>query len=320
MERRVTLFWPLALIAAGALWILIELGKIPVANLWALAILWPFLLIGAGLGLLLRPYWRYAGALMSLLVIGGLFFAVVFAAQFGWNHLPDRLFDGGVFFGGPSVRGSGNVTSQSRAVEGISSIHVAYPAHILVQQGAAEGLTIKAEDNVAASIETRVVNHVLEIDTLRDHKTVVVPTRPVNITVTVKNLSELNLDSAGDVTLQGLQAGDFKAVLNGAGSIKLEQVQLKSLDANLSGVGSLDATGKVDTLDVRVEGMGSFNGARLQSQNATVNLNGVGSANVWADSQLSAYVNGLGSINYYGNAQVTKSVNGLGNVHYMGAR
>ena len=78
--------------------------KIPFENLWALAILWPFLLIGAGLSLLLRPYWRYASALMSLLVVGGLFCVVVFAAQFGWNHMPDRIFDGGIFFGGPSAR------------------------------------------------------------------------------------------------------------------------------------------------------------------------------------------------------------------------
>ncbi len=85
-------------------------------------------------------------------------------------------------------------------------------------------------------------------------------------------------------------------------------------------MGSLEATGKVDTLDVSVEGMGSFKGDRLQSQNATVSLDGVGSANVWADGTLNASVNGLGSINYYGKAQVTKSVDGLGNVHYMGTR
>ena len=320
MERRVNLFWPLVLIAAGALWILIQLGKIPFENLWALAILWPFLLIGAGLSLLLRPYWRYASALMSFLVVGGLFCAVVFAAQFGWNHMPDRIFDGGIFFGGPSARGTGNVISQSRDVKDFSAIHIAYPAHVVIQQGAAEGLTIKAEDNVVAAIETRVVNHVLEIDTLHDHRVVVVPTKPVDITVTIKNLSELDFDSAGDVTVQGLRSGDFKAVLNGAGSIKFVDLQLKSLDANLSGVGSLEATGKVDTLDVSVEGMGSFKGDRLQSQNATVSLDGVGSANVWADGTLNASVNGLGSINYYGKAQVTKSVDGLGNVHYMGTR
>ena len=37
MERKLHLFWPLALIAAGVIWILIEVGSIPAANLWALA-------------------------------------------------------------------------------------------------------------------------------------------------------------------------------------------------------------------------------------------------------------------------------------------
>ncbi len=320
MERRPTLFWPLTLIAAGVIWILIELGRIPVSNLWALAILWPFLLIAAGLGLIARPYWRYAGLLISVLVVLGLFLAVLFAGQFGWNHVPDRAFDSGVFFVSPSARGSGNVISQSRTLQDFAAIHVAYPAHVLIRQGSAEALTIEAEDNVVASIQTRVVNLVLEIDNVRDHNVVVVPTRPVNITITVKDLSELDFDSAGDITVQTLQADHLRAVLNGAGGMKFEGLSLKSLEANLSGVGSLEASGKVDTLDVRVDGMGSFEGAQLQSQNATVNLDGVGSANVWADGKLAANVNGLGSINYYGNAQVSKTVNGLGNVHYMGTK
>ena len=153
MERRSTLFWPLTLIAAGAVWILIELGKIPVSNLWALATLWPFLLIAAGMGLILRPYWRYAGVLMSVLVVGALFLAVVFAGQLGWNRTPDRIFDGGIFFAGPAERGSGNVISQNRDVDDVSALHVAYPAHLLVRQGLTEGLTIEAEDNVVAAIQ-----------------------------------------------------------------------------------------------------------------------------------------------------------------------
>jgi putative autotransporter adhesin-like protein len=318
MERRLTLFWPLVLIAAGVLWILIDLGRIPASNLWALAILWPFLLIAAGLGLIVRPYWRYAGVLFSALVVVGLFLAVLFAAQFGWNHVPDRVFDSGLFFAGPSARGSGNVVTQSRTVRDFSAVHVAYPAHVLIRQGPAETLTIEAEDNVAAAIQTRVANHTLVIDNVRDHN--VVPSRPINITITVKDLTELNFDSAGDITVQGLETDHLKTDLNGAGGIKFENLSLKSLEADLSGVGSLEASGKVDTLDVRVDGMGSFEAAQLQSQDATVKLDGVGSANVWADGKLAAYVNGLGSINYYGRAQVSKSVNGLGSVHFMGTK
>jgi len=320
MERRLHLFWPLVLIASGAIWILINTRVIPASNLWALTYLWPFLLIAAGLGLILRPYWRYAGATMSLVVVGGLFLGVLFAAQLGWNRVPVEGPSGAWFFVPPNARGSGHVITQTRDVRDFTSIHVDYPAMVLIRQGTAESLTIEAEDNVVAAIRTQVVNHVLEIDSVRDHTVYLAATRPVNITITVKDLSDLDFNSAGDITVQGLHTTALRVTLDGAGSIRLEDVQLGSFDGRLQGVGSLQANGTAENLDIRVDGMGSFNGGELRSQSATVSLNGLGSADVWADRKLTADVNGLGSVNYSGNAQVTKSVNGLGTVNFTGSK
>ncbi len=88
MQRRISLFFPLALIAAGLLWIMVQMNVIQPSNFWALAYLWPFLLIVAGLGLILRSFWKYSTIIIDLLVVGGAFLAVVFAPQFGWTHAP----------------------------------------------------------------------------------------------------------------------------------------------------------------------------------------------------------------------------------------
>ncbi len=320
MERRLHLFWPLVLIAAGVLWILINMGRLPASNLWALAYLWPFLLIAAGLGLILRPYWSYAGAFLSLLSVAALFLGVLAAPSLGWNHAPLEGLDGGWIIGGSSVRGSGKVITQTREVKDFTAVHVDYPASILIRQGNAETFTIEAEDNVVAAIRTQVTNHVLEIDSVPGPRVYIAPTRPVKITITVKDLGDLDFNSAGDITIQGLQTQDLQVRLDGAGSIKLTDTKLGSLVASLQGVGSMQANGTVQDLTVNVDGMGSFNGPQLRSQVATVNLNGLGSADIWADDQLTASVNGMGSVNYSGGAQVTKSVNGLGSVNYKGSK
>src|SRR5512140_1800092 len=104
MERKPHLFWPLALIAAGILWILIQLGNIPAANLWALSYVWPLLLIGAGVSLILRPYWSWASPPISALVVGVLFLSVLFAARLGWDRIP-AVSSGGSFFGVSTTRG-----------------------------------------------------------------------------------------------------------------------------------------------------------------------------------------------------------------------
>lgn len=320
MERRLQLFWPLTLIAAGGLWILIQLGQVPVSNLWALAYLWPLLLVAAGVSLILRPYWRYATALVSFLVVVGLFLAVVFAGQLGWNHFPDYSIDAASFFGGTAERGSGRVVTENRPVQGFTGIHIAYPASVTIRQGSSEGLTIEAEDNIAAGIRTQVTGHELQIDSQRSPRVFLTPTRPVNITVTVKDLDELRFDSAGQVTVQGLKTDSLTTLLDGAGTMTFENLIVKTFVANLSGVGSLRASGTAESVMAQVDGLGSLDAAGLHSQRASVVLNGMGSANVWVDSDLTASINGLGSVNYYGSPQVSRTVNGLGTIHSMGTK
>ena len=320
MQQKSSIFWPLALIAAGVVWILIRVGTIPVSSLWALTYLWPFLLIGAGISIIVRPYWRWAAPLMSLLIVGGLLAGVVFASRLGWDRVPQGVIPGGQIFAGTAGRGSGHVISQARDVQGITSMHIAYPADYIVRQGSAESLVIEADDNVVAAIRTEVVNNVLEIDAVRDRNSYIVPTKPVNITITVKDLKEVVFDSAGELTVQGLHTQDFNVALDGAGTLHLNDLDVGSLDATLSGVGSVEASGAAGEVRIRVNGLGGFEGAGLRSKTVTVNLDGLGSATVWADTKLNATVNGLGSVSYNGGAQVTKSVNGLGSVQYMGTK
>jgi hypothetical protein len=106
-----SIFWPLVMIAAGVIWILIGIGTIPRANLWALSHTLPYLLIVLGFGLILRAYWRFAGILVSLLVVAGAVLAVVYAPQLGWNDAPSwgwDLWDFGPDASG-AVAGSGVV-------------------------------------------------------------------------------------------------------------------------------------------------------------------------------------------------------------------
>src|SRR5512147_2453877 len=108
MERRRSLFWPLFLIAAGVIWLLVKSGTIPSANLWALAYVWPFVLIAAGVGIILRAFWRYAWVLMELVIIGGVVLAIFYAPQLGWaNPSMFSLFSIDEPFSGPIERGSG---------------------------------------------------------------------------------------------------------------------------------------------------------------------------------------------------------------------
>lgn len=54
---RPSFFFPIALITAGVIWLLVNSGRVPVDNVYRLLPYWPILLILAGLSILLRHIW-----------------------------------------------------------------------------------------------------------------------------------------------------------------------------------------------------------------------------------------------------------------------
>ena len=319
MERKPSLFWPLTLISAGAIWLLVSAGKIPSENLWALTHFWPFILIGAGVGLILRPYWKYSTLVMDVLIVGGAVFSILYAPQLGWAKptMITMFNDGEVYFG-PGEPGSGNVLSETRKVTDFHAIDISYPGEIIITQGNAVSVKIEAEDNVLPGLKTQVKSGTLEIFYKTENGKHVNPTEAVKITIVVKDLDDVQFSSAGELTIDGLKTDELDFGLSGAGRVTVNEIETKSLKIDLSGAGSMDATGIADKLDLNISGFGSFEGEDLHSQSASVNISGAGSATVWADDELDANVSGAGSINYYGSPSVSKNVSGVGGVNSKG--
>ena len=318
-KKSFSLFGPLLLIAAGVIWLLIRAGTIPSSNLWALTHIWPFLLIAAGVGLLLRPFWKYASILVDVIIIGGLVLAIVYAPQLGWNTPTMFTFSGnGEPFFGPGVSGSGNVVTETRKVSSFDAISVEYPAQVSIKQGNTESLKIQAEDNLLPNLKTEVKNGTLEIFYKKTGDKHVNPTKPVVIIITVKDLAEVDFSSAGELTINGLKTDNLDVSLNGAGNVELNEINVKKLSVDLSGAGSTTASGTADNLDVNISGFGDFKGADLHSKTANVIISGAGSATVWVDDELDAEISGAGSVDYYGSPVVSKQVSGVGGVNHQG--
>jgi len=320
MEHRRSIFGPLLLIATGVIWLLVKSGNIPASNLWALTHAWPFLLIAAGIGIILRPYWKYTNILLDILIIGGLVASIMYAPKFGWDN-PSMGFvswDGNGGYFGPTVPGSGNVKSQTREVADFHAIEIEYPAQITITQGKAVSVKVEADDNFLPGLITRVKDGTLNIFYKPEDDKHVNPTKAVKITIVVKNLDDVQFASAGELTINGLKTDKLDFNLNGAGKVSINDITTKTLNLDLSGAGSLDANGTADSLDLNISGFGNYEGENLHSKTASVNISGAGSATVWVDDELDANVSGAGSINYYGSASVTKNISGVGGVNHQG--
>lgn len=319
MEYPRSIFWPLLLISAGVIWLLVKSGNVPAGNLWALTHIWPYLLIAAGLGIILRPYWRYAPILLDVVVIGGAILAIYSAPRFGWDN-PNMAFviGDGNFYVGASEPGSRKIISQTREVSGFDSIEVSYPAEVSVSQGSSESVTVEADDNFLPGLKTEVRNKTLRIFYEVQNNKRVNASKPIQITIVVKELKDVDFESAGKLTLTGLETDDLSVSVSGAADLKLEKINARNLSVNLSGAGSMSASGTADDLRLDISGFGSYNGKEMHSQTANVTLSGAGSATVWVDDELDAQISGAGSVDYYGDAAVRKNISGVGNVNHAG--
>lgn len=318
MKENQSVFWPLALIAAGVLWLLISLGMMPAENLWALTHLWPFLLIALGVGLILRSLWRPLGMIVSTLVVLGAMAAVFYAPRLGWNDAPNwgRFTTDNSFTG--AIPGSGVIETKTRGLEDFDSITIRYPGEFIVRQGEKTSVTIEAEKNLIPQLATEIRDGTLYIENSEDSFAQrVEPSENVKITITVTDLKTIHFDSAGTLLVEGLEADAFELKLSGAGDATLEDLEVNSLNVSLGGAGRVTADGTADQLNLGISGFGDFAGAHLQSGIANVLISGAGTATVRVESELTAKVSGAGTINYYGSPKVTQSISGAGSVNQM---
>lgn len=190
------------------------------------------------------------------------------------------------------LRGSGNVTTETRAVGAFSAIDVSGAGEVVITQGDADGLTVTTDDNLQAIMQSEVRDDILYLS-LKADQGFRNATR-LTFTVTVKHLSAIRFSGAGVLSAREL-SGDQLTIDN-------------------AGVGALTTSGTMREQVVTLSGVGNYDGSALVSERASVTVSGIGSATVNASERLDATINGAGSIAYLGSPELHEQVSGLGSV------
>ena len=219
------------------------------------------------------------------------------------------------------VTGSGNVTSESREISGVDAVELNGVGRLKIIQGGTESLEIEAEDNILEELTSDVSAGTLTLG-YEEHfwRKSVIPTEEIIYTLTVINLTEVTINGAGDLKIDDLETTGLEITINGTGKIEIDNLTADNLTVQISGAASIELAGQVSDQTVNIDGTGSYHAGDLQSQSASVKIQGLGSARVWAVEVLSITINGSGSVNYYGSPELSQKINGLGEITRLGEK
>jgi len=208
------------------------------------------------------------------------------------------------------LRGSGDMSSETRDVDGFTEIVLEGSGEVNIEIGDRESLTIEAEDNLMSHLTSEVESGRLVLGTSGS----IVTTRGIVYTITATELEGVTLSGSGDVEVADVTAATFSTVISGSGTVDVANLMADRLEVAISGSGDVDVTGALDELDVDIPGSGSFDGEGLESATGDVSISGSGAAVVNVTDTLTANVSGSGSIEYLGNPAVSSTISGSGSI------
>lgn len=245
-------------------------------------------------------------------------FAFVAAALLAAG-LPAHAADSGSPFqsiGLTGVQGSGKLQTETRSVSSFQAVEVHASMNVVLRQGAREAVELRADDNLLALVETRVISRsgvqTLEIR-MRDH-TSYSSRNPITLTVDVVTLSSLSVRGSGSVAGEGLKAPALKIAVAGSGNVKLQKLSVDEASLKISGSGNAELAGKAGRLGLSISGSGDINTRELEADEVSVNIAGSGDAKVNARKTLNVSIAGSADVEYTGDATVKTSIAGSGHV------
>jgi hypothetical protein len=190
----------------------------------------------------------------------------------------------------PGIKGDGVIKTTNQSIADFSALVVS-GAYTITWSSGKPALTIATDQNLLPLIKTTVNGNTLQIDSEDNLR----PTKGITITLYSASLVDVQLNGAVDLTASQLSGHGLKLESNGAADISVAG-SVTNLEANLSGACKLNAKS-------------------LQTQTATVSLNGASYGDVTVTGALNASISGTGVLTYSGNPKsVEKNVSGVGSI------
>ena len=231
-------------------------------------------------------------------------------------------FVGGVgfFLASDGVRGSGNIVTETREVDGFDRVEICCGLKLNLLQGEPTTVSITGDDNIVPEIQTNVRGDTLIVSwdaTFDRHH----PTQQVVVDVTMAVVEGVELSGGAALESATLTTDQFALKTSGGSRAEIDSLVAGTFELDSSGGSntSIDS-GQVGDQKVRLNGGDSLDAAKMESQRADIGVSGGSDITIWVTESLVLKASGGSKVTYYGSPTVEQDVSGGSQVQSKGER
>lgn len=222
----------------------------------------------------------------------------------------DNFWDG-------CVEGNGYRVTETRDLDSFEEIQINGEFEVDIDTGSIPSVEIKADENLVDIIATNVSGSKLIIESRNG--TCLNPSYPIEITVTIPNVTKIYLNGSGYVYCYKMDVDDLQAILVGSGQVDLYQINCVNVVVELEGTGTMNIDVDTENIEAGIEGSGEI---RLNGSAVNSDLSIIGSGRIKADNMItevcSAYISGSGIMDVHVLNALDVTIIGDGIVYYKG--
>lgn len=198
---------------------------------------------------------------------------------------------------GVTVKGSGQVSKETRPLTAVSVIESYGPVDIDIAIGDKPSMEVEADSNLLSHIKTEVKDNKLTVKL----EPGVNGAKSLRVRVVTPALANVSTYGSGDMNISQLKGGDLTVESKGSGDLTL--------------------AGRVDKFAAKLQGSGDLKGSALQTGNVVISIMGSGDAELATldAEQINVDIKGSGSVTAQGKAkQLKASIFGSGDIDLAG--
>lgn len=220
---------------------------------------------------------------------------------------------------GERISGNGDVATEARDTGAFDAVALSGGFNVVIRQGQASKVEVKADRNLLPYLETRIVEgskgRTLEIGPKKGYE--VQASANPSFSIEMPSLRAVAVAGSGSIKVEAMKTGGVDAAIAGSGDIRFSGLDAERLAMKVSGSGDIVAAGRCSSASVSIAGSGDVKAAELVADEVKVSIAGSGDAQVNAGKRLNVSIAGSGDVRYVGSPEISSSIAGSGKVRRL---